>query len=270
MTLRALGLCCVAAAAGCHLALPLSGQQPEGTTDSRLPADATAADAAVDTLPPADAALPDVRTDAVAGDAGGTVTVLLEDDFDDAVLDGAKWYAYVEGSASVNETGGQLVITPPASDARCAANVCYAGIVSKKLYSLVNARVQVEVTQVLTAAAGDMGLYVQGAAGDFYYAMFFDNALLLYGFQPSSSSSWDVKSVAYDPQKHRYWRIAHRPKDNKVEFWTSDGTVWTLLRSMPNTVDLSQVELSLEGGVWDKDPAPGQAVYDNFLAVRLQ
>jgi hypothetical protein len=79
-----------------------------------------------------------------------------------------------------------------------------------------------------------------------------------------------VKWTTYDPVKHRYWRIAHRPKDNTVEFWASDGLTWKLLRSMPNTVDLTQVELSLEGGVWDQDPLPGLAVYDNFLAVRLQ
>jgi hypothetical protein len=247
--LRFTHLLLLAGLAGCHAVLPLDRPGPDGSPDGPLN----------------------------LKDQHGGPTLLLADNFDDDRLDTDLWWLYANKCPKPAEQNERLTISLPANtpDNHCLVqDACYAGIGSMQYFSFVNASVQVEVVQVITAGSkGDQGLYAyvgpsQNQVG--MYGIYYANGRLVSGYLPAGSESWDKVLTTYDATSHRHWRISHDPGHNTIRFWASkDGASWKPLHSMPNKVDLSQVGFSMEAGVWASVPSPGQGVFDNFRAERL-
>jgi hypothetical protein len=188
----------------------------------------------------------------------------LVDDFKDGVR-GQQWKlgtlntpaSVFDTNVAVAETGGRLEITPLTN----ATSGHYNGYVSVAGWNLTAARAAVEVVQ---AAAG--------ASQTFFTLAFDANNWLrfqvesgLLNFQSRVGVSLTSPNIAHDPAQHRFWRLRHERRSDKVFFETSaDGAKWVERRSMARPFAITSVLVELGAGSAAKVPAPGKAVFDNF------
>ena len=183
----------------------------------------------------------------------------LTDNFDDNSLDTTKWYDN-STPGTVAETGGQLVITPPASTVYVGdvytASPTWANYI---YYDLISSAVFVNVKQICTGGVItqlDVSLY---AGTDWLYIKT-DGTNIVTG-----SFAGDRTSVAYNASTMKWWQIR---ESGGTTYWEYSATgvpgSWTTLDSVANLFTLTAVYLELI--VWDLGAAatPGAAIFDNF------
>lgn len=184
-------------------------------------------------------------------------TETLTDDFDDNSIDSGKWGETENNSATVTETGGQLVITPATSTVD-SEGVLY----SLASYDLTGSYVYVEAVQVATLADGwtGMNLYLD-SSNEIGIEVSDETDLIAYQIVGGSFTS--LASVTYNSSTMRWWRIRESGGTTYWEY-SADGSSWSTLHSVANPIALTAVApglLVFENG---SDASPGQAIFDNF------
>jgi hypothetical protein len=182
-----------------------------------------APDAAVDPLAPdADPLAPDadpLAPDAAVAAVGCGSLQLLRDRFDGAAID-ATWVAQAGSGASVDQSGGVLVLALAAGSGSPQARLS-----SRNAYDLTSSEIAVTA---LATGGQRTALEVRDSAGrgaaiavegDILYVMTLDGA----------SESIRV-SMVYDPARHRHWRLREA---GGALFWevAADRTRWTVVTS---------------------------------------
>jgi hypothetical protein len=182
-----------------------------------------APDAGVDPLAPdADPLAPDadpLAPDAAVAPLGCGSLQLLRDRFDGAIVD-ATWVAQAGAGASVDQSGGDLVLALTAGSgspqARLSSRNAYDLTSSELAATVLETGGQRTALEVRDSGGRGAALAVEG---DVLYVMTLDGA----------SESIRV-SLVYDPARHRHWRLREA---GGALFWevSADRSGWTVLTS---------------------------------------
>jgi len=193
--------------------------------------------------------------------AGGSISLI--DNFNDNSLNLTLWKKGVisgtaDGNVTVNETNGQLQITPRANYAAGA----YNGLISVSNYDLTGKYLYAKVVQVANSSTD--------ADTDFFIAKDSANTVgivqehgFLYFYKNVNGAYTNLASISYSPSTHLWWRL--RESVGKVYFDTSaDGSTWSNRYSTPSPFSLLSVKIGLIAGTWDSISSPGKAIFDNI------
>lgn len=193
--------------------------------------------------------------------ACGTVDV-LRDDFGDGV-EPIGWEINISGDATIDETGGEMVLTLPADgsggdvDAR-SARYC----------DMRNHRLFVEIPTMPNQAADAGGWFAFGR--DSNNGVLFDQGDgTLYLTTVVDDEYTEIFSVPYDPATHRWWSF--REEGGTLHFEVSaDGQSFTTLASRSVALLFPMDSVSVGFGAWDNGtPNPGAFHLDNLQGGAL-
>jgi hypothetical protein len=185
------------------------------------------------------------------------------DNFDDNSINSSLWatgsFDVNDPLVTVNETGGQLVITPRASQ----TNQHYNGLISSRTYNFAQGIIFVEVVESTRNQAHTMLMF--GADGGNRVIMNTENSSLNMSLVIGGSRIGAI-SIPYDAAAHRWWRIRHVASGDTIRFDTSpDGIAWTQRHSIARgALNISAGKVNLSAGTWNSQATPGRAVFDNL------
>lgn len=178
----------------------------------------------------------------------------LSDNFNDSIIDTAKWDTYGTGVAEVNQ---RVEIRPRPNLANS-----YEGYQSHITYDLTDSSVQLEVVQTLRAVPGGFVFLEAGPNGN-NRLLFQAGEGKLRCLQAVAATFTTLLSIPYDPLLHRWWRL--RDYQGKIYWETSpDGVQWTIQFSKDRPIALVNVEIGFGTGLNQAVPSPGLAIFDSF------
>lgn len=189
----------------------------------------------------------------------------ISDDFDDNSLDAAKWVNASTGTATLAETGGQIVITPPAS----TAGTNYGVLNSVNSYSLLGDNVFVQLAQPLSLGTNrDSSFYVFADASNAvgFVLQYSGSVYALKTLQRVAgvtTTPITIFSAATYNASHRWLRIR---ESGGTTFWDTspDSITWTNQASAANPITLSSVKINLDAGTFGSTTSVGTLIYDNL------
>lgn len=197
------------------------------------------------------------------GDAGGSAARcggidLLADTFS-ASMPGQQWYTYAHGGVTAAQTGGEVVITLPATTG-AASN--YGGFQSVLYYDVRGQRVKAEVPQtVSTATTADTDIQLVSPQDD--TVSITEQGGNLMATQYIGGTTAVLGTTPYDPVAQRWW--AFREAAGTLSFETSaDGIAFTAFHSMPAPAFVSQSVFILEAGSFESVMNAGAGHFDNL------
>jgi hypothetical protein len=196
------------------------------------------------------------------GDAGvaaacGT-TLVLADSFTGSTPN-PQWFPYANGATAIAQSGGQFVITLPATSGSAGA---YAGYDSARRYDLRGSRVYVEVPQVVsTATHAQTNLQIDTPNGDGLEIT--EEAGTLYAHVNVGASTSTINSMTYSPTAHLWWQI--REAQGTVYFETSsDGMSFAQFATTPTPAYAQYVDIAIEAGTYQVETSPGGSKFANL------
>jgi hypothetical protein len=157
----------------------------------------------------------------------------------------------------MQETGGELVLTPP------AGSTGYAAYLTDDDYDLCTYAITVEmVSPTNPVPYAECSMEVKDRSSDDVAGLGLQEGMLVL-FTFLNMVGTEVASVTFDAQTHRYWRL--RSLGGYFFADTSpDGIVWTNLGSVSDPFPMDRVHLALKAGTWAVAANPGAAHFDNF------
>ncbi len=186
------------------------------------------------------------------------------EDFSGPSIDLTRWivgvgYAAKFGPAdplvTVNQTGGQLVVTPRGDFANNALN----GLISTGLINLTGASVSAQVTP---AGSGSTWLGL-GSNGNYLFIL--ESGGILYFSQVINNDVFSG-SIPYVPAQHRFWRIRHDAILDRILFEASpDGANWSIVHVSLREIPITAMPIELTAGTNFPEPATTPATFDNVL-----
>jgi hypothetical protein len=209
----------------------------------------------------------------------GSETVLLADDFNDGVLDTAKWTAnnlfsgFTDSSVQTRETLQRLQIGALLAG---QSGSHYNGIRSSSTYDFTGAYSYVELVQAPAASTKADAMFTIGRDANNYYRVYVEEGILICQSRIGGTKR-NLFTSAYDPAVYRYWRIRHDQSTGNVVFETANDNAglpgtWTVRYSErwdTASVPLSAVIFEIKAGTWQVESvAPGTVVFDNFKLAR--
>jgi hypothetical protein len=204
--------------------------------------------------------LTNTRVDAHFDAAAIPLLSTLTDNFDDNIIDGAKW----DTVGTVAETGGQVVITP----ALDTDGWDYPRYQSDLLHSIVTSEVIVKVPQTLTDIGGEEETVLFFGTGSATYIGFIKTGANLV-FRDNTTGAHNDTSVTYSSTTHLWWRL--RESGGSILWDTStDGSTWTNRRTKvpDSSAFLKRAQLRFGAGFWGGTGAgAGTAIFDNLNDV---
>jgi hypothetical protein len=179
----------------------------------------------------------------------------LVDDFEDGEIAHAWARAYQETGCTIEEVGGQVVITPSTTQ------VAYCGYGSSSRYDLRDDSVTVTVAEVPTGDAQAF-LGVDDPTGKRLQIIFEGGMLVARSIDPVGGTTVHGM-VAYDAAAHRLWRIRVVGSTATFEA-SSDGELYAPFATADAPIDFSAVLIELSAGTWTPTPIPGVARFEGF------
>jgi hypothetical protein len=151
-------------------------------------------------------------------------TVVLEDDFDDAVL-GSDWAIWAEpsGGGSVVESGDVVTASIPATDNQWTGIYRYADTFVGRAFIFEMGALPSEP---------DTYAFVEVSSIDKREIGIANGELVVRLGDPAGAPT--VATFTHDPVEHRYLRL-HEEAGEVVFASSADGVTWYLLHSMPTT-----------------------------------
>jgi hypothetical protein len=200
----------------------------------------------------------DAAPDGGLPSAGCSTASLLADDFSGATTS-PQWYTYANGSITTVQTGGELVITLPATTQSTAK---YGGYGSAWHYDLRGSRAFVQVLQTEAAATNaQTDLQIDSPGGDFYEIAEENGHLSASLFVATGQTT--LAMIPYSPSAHAWWQF--REDQGTIYFETSsDGVTFTAFASTPTPVWASTAGIAVEAGSFQVETDPGASRFDNF------
>lgn len=198
----------------------------------------------------------DVPADSGASARCGGID-LLADTFT-ATTPSLQWYVYQNGGITTVQTGGQAVITLPATT---AASSNYGGFDSVLRYDARGQRITVEVPQTVSAATtAQTDIQLVSPADDTVSIV--EESGKLFATQYIGGTGAMLDMIPYDPVAHRWW--AFHEDAGTLAFETSpDGVTFTSFSSMPAPAFVGRVAFVLESGSFESVTNPGTSRFDN-------
>lgn len=205
-------------------------------------------------------------------------TVLLEDDFNDGAINGAKWLAnnlfsgFTDPTVALQETT-QFRIGPLKQGVDGSH---YNGIRSTASFNFTGGYAYVQLVQAPSASTAADAFYTIGLNVDNCYRMYVEAGSLIVQSK-IGGAKLTLLTVAYNPTNHAFWRIRHDAVSGQVVFEAAPNNAgapgtWTQLTAAAwntSAIPLSSVVFELKGGTWRTEAnAPGTVVFDNFKAAK--
>jgi hypothetical protein len=206
-------------------------------------------------------------------------TVILEDDFNDNVLDPAKWSqnnlysGFTDASVLTRETTQRLQIGALFAG---QSGSHYNGIRSANAFNFSGAYSYVELVQAAAINTKADAMFTIGRDADNYYRIYVEEGSFICQAKLGGTKR-TLFSSAYTPSVHHYWRIRHDQATGNVVFETASdnpglAASWIVryTESWNNAaVPLATIIFELKAGTWQPEPvAPGTVIFDNFKAAR--
>src|SRR6185503_12662273 len=200
-------------------------------------------------------------------------TGLLADDFNDNLLDTAKWNpnslfsGFIDLSIPISETGQRLEIGPLLTN---TPDSHYRGIRSVNTYNFTGSYCYVELVQSPSSTTKADAMFTVGNDVNNYYRLYVSEGML-YGLRKIGGSKTTLFSLPYDPVNHRFLRIRHEATGG-VTLDTAPGSgetpgTWVQRYSeiWSSSISLTATIFELKGGTWQPEgSAPGKVIFDNF------
>lgn len=186
------------------------------------------------------------------------------DDFDDNAR-GARWKlgtlntpaSVFDTNVTVAEQGGRLEVTPLVD----ADGSHFNGYVSVSGWNLTDAHASVEVAQSTGGAA--QTFFTLAADANNWFRFLVEAGRL--NFQTRVGGALISPGVTHDPTGHRFWRLRHDTRDDRIVFETSgDGSTWVERRAVARPFAVTSLTIELGAGTSASVSSPGAAVFDNF------
>jgi hypothetical protein len=196
------------------------------------------------------------------GDAGNSTpcgtTLVLADTFSGSTPD-PQWYPFSHGGVTPSQSGGELVITLPATT---AGGSNYGGYDSARRFDLRGSRTFVEVNQtVSTAGNAQTDFQVDGPKGEALSVS--EEAGMLFATVSNGSSTSTLGSMPYDAVAQRWWQL--RESQGTVYFETSpDGVTFTAFAMTPTPAFAPFVDVLLDAGTYQAETSTGVARFANL------
>lgn len=184
----------------------------------------------------------------------------LQDNFDDNSTDPSKWVSFEDTGTSINETGGRVAVSLPAS-----GGGLYAGYYTENLYDFTNSTVALEITEPSSTSNGLVYMLLSSVDYPFLISLTQRGSTLehyyVYGF---SSSTTTTTFSAVDDR----W-IRFRSSGSTIYWETSaDGFTWSTKRSIVNPApSLNNMYVEFGGGTHASLGSPMTVSVDNFNTV---
>jgi hypothetical protein len=137
-------------------------------------------------------------------------TGMLADDFNDNLLDTAKWNpnslfsGYIDLNIPISETGQRLEIGPLLLN---ALDSHYRGIRSVNTYDFSGAYCYVELVQPPSSTTKADAMFTVGNDVNNYYRLYVSEGML-YGLRKIGGGKTTLFSLPYDPVNHRFLRFS--------------------------------------------------------------
>lgn len=188
----------------------------------------------------------------------------FSDDFNDNTRDATKWSIgeFYSGLANdpqvtVLEQNQQLEITPISSTAGHHHN----GYVSAATWNMTGAQAKVEVKRVASYSASTI-FYIGSDSNNGYLIIEEDGQLF---FRTKIAGVSNTTQIAYDSVQHRFWRFRHHTSTDQVTFETSsDGTSWTVRRTVTRQIAITALRVELDAGTYAAEWNMGSSIFDNL------
>jgi len=204
-------------------------------------------------------------------------TGLLTDDFNDNLLDTAKWNpnslfsGYIDLNIPISETGQRLEIGPLLSN---VPDSHYRGIRSVNTYNFSGAYCYVELVQPPSSTTKADAMFTVGNDVNNYYRLYVSEGIL-YGLRKAGGVKTTLFSISYDPVNHRFLRIRHDTMTGNVTLDTAAGSgaapgswVQRYSEAWNSSISLNATIFELKGGTWQPEAnAGGKVIFDNFRAA---
>jgi hypothetical protein len=188
----------------------------------------------------------------------------LVDHFGDDSISTARWTAYGGPSPTtdrVRETNGRIEVRP------ASGTTGYSGLISDDTYDFIGSEARVELVRALRLVEGTETYFrVQvDTANGVYFNI---GAGRLHCAQRIAGNAYNLASVPYDPEQHRWLRLRDHAE---TLYWevSADGCDWVTLARNGNPLGsqpggpASAVTLEFGAGVYQALASPGVAIFDN-------
>lgn len=189
----------------------------------------------------------------------------LSDDFNDNSLDTAKWTNASSGTATVAETGQQIVMTPAAS----VAGANYAVLDSAKPYNLLGSNCYVQLVSAMNLGANkdsSFFVYIDANNAVGFILQFSATVMTLKTMQKVAGVTTlavTIFSAATYDATHRWLRIREA---SGTTYWdtSADGVSWSNRHNIANPIALGAVQVEMDAGTVASVASPGTMVWDNL------
>jgi len=204
-------------------------------------------------------------------------TGLLADDFNDNLLDTAKWNpnslfsGFIDLSIPISETGQRLEIGPLLTN---TPDSHYRGIRSVNTYNFSGAYSYVELVQAAPSTTKADAMFTVGNDVNNYYRLYVSEGVL-YGLRKAGGVKTTLFTLTYDPVNHRFLRIRHDALTGNVTLDTAPGSggvpgtwVQRYSEAWNSSISLAATIFEVKGGTWQPETnTPGKVIFDNFRAA---
>ena len=130
-------------------------------------------------------------------------------------------------------------------------------------YDLTGATVSVRVDKVIGAGNAETFFELERDAQSYYELAYSNGNLKMQLYR--EDSSYDGKTIAYDPVQHAYWRFQHSPSRYVVAFLTSpDGATWTERHAIYTSVPVVSLFPEVGAGMYSGTIQDGVSLFDDF------
>ena len=207
-----------------------------------------------------------------------TETILLTDDFNNGVLDPAKWdrdnlwSGFTDASITVTETQSLDI----GSLKQGVGGSHYNGISSVVSYNFTGAYAYTQIVQSPNANTAADAFFTIGRDVDNCYRMYVESGSLIVQSKLQGAKK-TLFTLSFNANNHAFWRIRHDVASGNVIFevapavGTAPGSWQQIYSETWNTgaVPLSTVRFELKAGTWRaENTAPGTVKFDNFKAAK--
>ena len=211
--------------------------------------------------------------------ASPSETVLLEDDFNDNLLNLTKWTpaalfsGFTDSSLRSVETAQHFEIGPLFTG---QSGSHYNGIRSARSYDFRGAYSYVELVQAPSASTKADAMFTIGIDANNYYRIYVEEGLLICQSKLGGIKR-NLFTSAYNSVAHRFWRIRHEQSTGNVVFETASdnpGVAGSWVSRYSErwdsvSIPLSTLVFELKAGTWQVEAlAPGTVIFDTFKVAK--
>lgn len=184
---------------------------------------------------------------------------ILTDNFNDNVIDTAKWdvgaIADFNALVTVAEAGAQLVVTPLAATGSSNRN----GLISDSTFNMTQGFAIWKLVQIASnGAVTRCGVYL-----DANNYCSFEVASTTITFRKRDAGSNSDTTTTYNSTNHK-WVMLHRSGTHWLWYTSADGAVWAQQRaSVTSTFAVTALKKFFDAGTIGSVATPGTAIFDD-------